>query len=88
MGLYVLIPLLVLPSVTSGYDDEWEDLDFIASSMMLIVLASVVLTVLCVILIRSSSKSRKRFAHGLLVGIPPGVAGGIATIVLISKLAW
>ena len=89
MGVYVLIPLLVLLSVTSGPGyDGWEDLVFGADSITIIGLASVILAVVGAVLVRSSSESRKGFAQGLLVGIVPGVAGGILQIVLISNLAW
>jgi len=89
MAVYAFIPVLMLPVTIATGIEDWEDLEFVAGTVQLIVLATVVLAVLGAFLTRSSSESVRGIANGFLVGIGPGfIVGILGTVVIATHWAW
>jgi len=92
MAVYALIPVLMIPVTIATGTEDWEDLEFVAGTVSLIVLATVVLAALAVLatfLTRNSSESVRGIANGLLVGIGPGfIVGILGTVAIATLWAW
>jgi len=89
MAVYAFIPVLMLPVTIATGIEDWEDLEFVAGTVQLIVLATVVLAVLGAFLTRSSSESVRGIANGLRVGIGPGfIVGILGTYAIAALWAW
>jgi len=88
MTLYLVIPLLSLAATITGGSDGWQDLQFVATALLLIMLASIALALLGALGIRYLSESHRGIAKGLLVGIVPGFIVGLVSTVVMANLAW
>jgi len=86
MTLYLFIPLLSLAGTIATGSEDWQDLQFVAGTLLLIMLASIALALLGALGVRYLSESHRGIAKGLLVGIVPGFIVGLVSTGVIANL--